>query len=88
MAARARPLVTDAALAPGHLSREEILARYAAASGRSVDDIDFHLALAFFKLAVILEGIHYRHTQGKTLGAGFDGIGDLIHPLIQAGLRA
>lgn len=81
-------LVTDAARAPGYLSREEVLARYAERSGRDVSDIDFHLALAFFKLAVILEGIHYRHSHGQTLGSGFEGIGDLIAPLIQAGLRA
>lgn len=81
-------LVTDAAQAPGYLSREEVLARYAQRSGRDVSDIDFHLALAFFKLAVILEGIHFRHSHGQTLGAGFDGIGDLIEPLVQAGLRA
>lgn len=81
-------MVTDAAKAPGYLPREEVLRRYAERSGRDVSDIDFHLALAFFKLAVILEGIHYRHAHGQTLGAGFDGIGDLIEPLIQAGLRA
>ncbi len=81
-------LVTDAARAEGHLGTEEVVARYAQGSGRRVDELDFHLALAFFKLAVILEGIHYRHTQGQTLGSGFEGIGDLIHPLIQAGLRA
>ncbi|MGJ9413113.1 phosphotransferase family protein [Aeromicrobium sp. CF4.19] len=81
-------LVTDAAKAPGYAPREELLARYAERSGRDVSDIDFHLALAFFKLAVILEGIHYRHAHGQTLGEGFAGIGDLIEPLIQAGLRA
>ena len=81
-------VVTDAAKAPGYLSREEVLQRYAARSGRDVSDIDFHVALAFFKLAVILEGIHYRHTHGQTLGSGFEGIGHFIEPLIQAGLRA
>ena len=81
-------VVTDAPLAPGYISRDDLLDRYHAASGRDVDDLGFHLALAFFKLAVILEGIHYRHTHGQTLGAGFDGIGDLIHPLIDAGLHA
>jgi hypothetical protein len=53
-----------------------------------VSELGFHLALGFFKLAVILEGIHYRHAHGQTLGSGFEGIGDLIHPLIDAGLRA
>ncbi len=81
-------MVTDAPLAPGYLPRDAVLERYHAASGRDVGDLHFHLALAFFKLAVILEGIHYRHSHGQTLGAGFDGIGDLIEPLISAGLYA
>jgi aminoglycoside phosphotransferase (APT) family kinase protein len=87
-AGAAEALVTDAARAPGYPSRDELLARYHERSGRDVSDLDFHVALAFFKLAVILEGIHYRHTHGQTLGAGFDGIGDLIEPLISAGLEA
>jgi aminoglycoside phosphotransferase (APT) family kinase protein len=81
-------MVTDAPLAPGYLSGGAVLKRYHAKSGRDVSDLDFHLALAFFKLAVILEGIHYRHTHGQTLGSGFDGIGDLIEPLVSAGLHA
>ncbi len=80
--------VTDAPLAPGYPSAEQVLERYAAASGRDVDDIGWHLGLAFFKLAVILEGIHYRYTQGQTVGEGFAGIGDAIGPLVQAGLAA
>ncbi|EFQ83669.1 phosphotransferase enzyme family [Aeromicrobium marinum DSM 15272] len=81
-------LVTDAPRAPGYLSAEEILQLYSTESGRDVSTMDFHLGLAFFKLAVILEGIHLRHSQGQTVGAGFDGIGDMIVPLIDAGLRA
>jgi aminoglycoside phosphotransferase (APT) family kinase protein len=87
-AGAAEALVSDAALAPGYPSRDELLARYHERSGRDVSDLDFHLALAYFKLAVILEGIHYRHSHGQTLGAGFEGIGDLIEPLISAGLQA
>jgi len=81
-------VVTDAARAPGYLTRDEILERYASATGRDVGHIGFHLGLAFFKLAVILEGIHYRHVHGQTLGSGFDGIGDMIAPLIAAGRDA
>jgi aminoglycoside phosphotransferase (APT) family kinase protein len=83
-----RAMVTDATRADGYPSQTEVLERYHAGSGRDVSDLDFHLALAFFKLAVILEGIHYRHSHGQTLGEGFDGIGDLIEPLISAGLHA
>ncbi|NRQ51161.1 phosphotransferase family protein [Aeromicrobium stalagmiti] len=81
-------VVTDAPLAAGYLGREETIARYAAGSGRDVSDIGFHLSLAFFKLAVILEGIHFRHSHGQTVGSGFDGIGDMIIPLIDAGRAA
>jgi aminoglycoside phosphotransferase (APT) family kinase protein len=83
-----KAMVTDAPLAPGYLPGDAVLERYHAQSGRDVSDLDFHLALAFFKLAVILEGIHYRHTHGQTLGSGFEGIGDLIGPLVAAGLNA
>lgn len=81
-------VVTDASRAPGYLSRQEIMARYAEKSGRDVSEIGFHLGLAFFKLSVILEGIHYRHSHGQTVGTGFDGIGDMIVPLIDAGRAA
>ena len=37
---------------------------------------------------MILEGIHYRHTQGQTVGAGFAEIGGYVEPLVAGGLRA
>ena len=80
--------VADAALAPGYPGPDEQLEQYAAASGRDLDRMDFHLGLAYLKLAVILEGIHYRHLQGQTVGAGFDSVGDAVEPLLTAGLDA
>ena len=47
-----------------------------------------YCAFAFFKLAVICEGIHYRHVQGLTVGAGFDQIERHGGPLVAHGLRA
>jgi aminoglycoside phosphotransferase (APT) family kinase protein len=76
----------DAANAPGFLSAEETLARYAERSGRDLTDLGFHLGLAYFKIAVILEGIHYRYTQGQTLGEGFETVGGAVEPAIRAGL--
>lgn len=80
--------VSDASLAPGFLAPDEVLARYAAASGRDLTHLAFHLGLAYFKLAVILEGIHYRFTQGQTVGPGFESIGAAVEPLVAQGLRA
>ncbi|MEZ3160637.1 phosphotransferase family protein [Microbacterium sp. BWT-B31] len=79
-------LVTDASRAPGFLTEDEIVARYSAKTGRDLSSLGFHLALAVFKLAAILEGIHFRHLQGQTVGEGFDGIGEAIEPLLDAGL--
>jgi aminoglycoside phosphotransferase (APT) family kinase protein len=81
-------VVSDASLAPGFLAPDDVLARYAAASGRDLTHLSFHLGLAYFKLAVILEGIHYRYTHGQTVGAGFEGIGDAVGPLVAQGLQS
>ncbi|GLW99380.1 phosphotransferase family protein [Microtetraspora sp. NBRC 16547] len=78
--------VSDVSTAPGYLSDSEIMNRYSVAGGRPLTDMGFYLGLAYFKLAVILEGIHYRHIQGKTVGAGFDTVGTAVEPLIKAGL--
>jgi aminoglycoside phosphotransferase (APT) family kinase protein len=81
-------LVTDASRAAGFPSTEEQLQRYAARSGRDLGEMSFHLGLAYFKLAVILEGIHYRYLQGQTVGEGFDRVGEAVEPLLGAGLDA
>jgi aminoglycoside phosphotransferase (APT) family kinase protein len=80
--------VSDAPRAPGSLTAEEIRERYAVGSGRDLGHLGFHLGLAYFKLAVILEGIHYRYTQGQTVGEGFASIGSAVAPLVAAGLAA
>lgn len=80
--------VSDVSRSPGFISGPELRRRYAEASGRDLSHLSFHLGLAYFKLAVILEGIHYRYTQGQTVGAGFAGIGEATVPLVTAGLRA
>lgn len=80
--------VADASTAPGWLTVEETVARYAGRSGRDLSAMGFYLGLAAFKLAVILEGIHYRYAQGQTVGAGFDSVGDAVEPLIAAGIAS
>ena len=72
----------------GFPSGDELLARYAAGSGAALDDLHWYVAMACYKLAVILEGIHFRYTSGQTVGAGFDQIGALVPPLLAQGLAA
>lgn len=73
--------------APGHPSADDLVERYATESGRDVSEIDWYTAFAYFKLAVIAEGIHYRYTLGQTVGAGFDGIGAVVPVLTDRGLE-
>ncbi|MEV0247351.1 phosphotransferase family protein [Nocardia sp. NPDC050712] len=82
------PGVTDVAAAPGFLTEAQILERYARHTGQDLDHIGFYIALASFKLAVIIEGIHYRYLQGQTVGTGFEAIGDVVEPLLRAGTTA
>ncbi|MBC2903364.1 phosphotransferase family protein [Streptomyces cupreus] len=78
--------VSTTAEAPGHPDPAELIERYAARSGRDVSAVSWYTAFAWFKLAVILEGIHYRYTLGQTVGRGFDRIGDLVPVFIEHGL--
>ncbi|USQ87398.1 phosphotransferase family protein [Streptomyces phaeoluteigriseus] len=78
--------VSTTASAPGHPTPAELIERYAARSGRDVSAVSWYTAFAWFKLAVILEGIHYRFTLGQTVGPGFDRIGELVPVFIHHGL--
>jgi aminoglycoside phosphotransferase (APT) family kinase protein len=71
---------------PGFLSRSEAIARYAERTGIDVSNLDFYVVLAFFRLAVILEGIHARYLEGGTVGAGFEAIGQQALGLARTGL--
>ncbi|MFJ9021430.1 phosphotransferase family protein [Streptomyces sp. NPDC102259] len=78
--------ISTTASAPGHPSPAELIERYATRSGRDVSAVSWYTAFAWFKLAVILEGIHYRYTLGQTVGRGFDRIGELVPVFIEHGL--
>jgi aminoglycoside phosphotransferase (APT) family kinase protein len=79
------PFVSNASSAPGYPRTDEVVARYAERSGRDVSQLNWYVSFAFFKLAVILEGIYYRYTKGQTVGAGFEGVGAGVAPLISHG---
>ncbi len=60
----------------GFPTRAELRARYAAKSGRNVDELDFYIAFGYWKLACILEGVYTRYAAGAGGGdntGGFDG---------------
>ncbi|MBS1879513.1 MAG: phosphotransferase family protein [Actinobacteria bacterium] len=63
-------------LAPGFPSRADLAARYAERSGRDTTGLDYYLALGYWKLAIILEGVYARY-----LGGGYGEVDEGIHAL-------
>jgi aminoglycoside phosphotransferase (APT) family kinase protein len=55
---------------PGFPSAGELADSYAAASGRDLDDLGFWLALAYWKIAVIVEGVYRRWLNDPANGSG------------------
>jgi aminoglycoside phosphotransferase (APT) family kinase protein len=84
-AAADNPIATGVGPAAGFPPASDLLDRYAKTSPVDLSALPWYTALACYKLAVILEGIHYRYTQGQTVGAGFDQIGAIVPPLIASG---
>jgi aminoglycoside phosphotransferase (APT) family kinase protein len=81
------PLATGGASGlPGFIGMDEVAARYAEITGRDVSQLDFYVVFAFYKLAIILEGINARFLMGKTLGEGFDRMGQMVATLCDAAL--
>ena len=72
----------------GFPSMDTLVGRYAARTGLDVTPLPWYIALGYYKLAVICEGIHARHLAGQTVGPGFDRIGELVPPLVAAGSAA
>ena len=68
---------------PGFLSRAGLAARYAELTGRDISGIGYYMAFGCFKLAVVLEGIHARFLQHKTVGEGFEREGPAVPVLIE-----
>jgi aminoglycoside phosphotransferase (APT) family kinase protein len=63
----------------GMPSRDEVVAHYASVSGRQVDDLDYYIVLAKWKLAVVLEQGYQRRGDDAKL----DAFGPIVLDLMQ-----
>jgi aminoglycoside phosphotransferase (APT) family kinase protein len=79
-----------ATMAPGFPTREELKARYAERSGRDLSQIDFFVALGYWKLAIILEGVYARYSAGQygKVDEGIQHFARLVERLAEAADRA
>src|SRR4029078_5524970 len=87
--ADAQVIATGAGIDPpkGFLTRAQVIDRYASATGTPLDSLDWYEAFAAYKLAIMVAGIHARYLMGRTLGEGFDTMGDMISRLATSALE-
>jgi aminoglycoside phosphotransferase (APT) family kinase protein len=77
-------------LAPGFPARAELRARYAERSGRDLSQLDFFVALGYWKLAIILEGVYARYAAGQygKVDPGIEHFAHLVERLAEAAEEA
>jgi aminoglycoside phosphotransferase (APT) family kinase protein len=85
MAGLDSPVAAVPADVPGYPGRDRLLAAYGRQSGRDLQPLPWYLGFAFFKIAAIFEGIHFRAQQGLTVGEGFERLGDMVPLLVERG---
>jgi aminoglycoside phosphotransferase (APT) family kinase protein len=66
----------------GMPTRTQLLEHYANASGRQVDDIDYYVILARWKLAIVLEQGYARAVQGEASNPKIEAFGPLVLDLM------
>jgi aminoglycoside phosphotransferase (APT) family kinase protein len=71
---------------PGFPRREELLARYGDRASVDLTDMDWYLAFAHFKFAVIAQGVSARSRAGAMGGQDFGDLDEEILGLAQRGL--
>jgi aminoglycoside phosphotransferase (APT) family kinase protein len=80
------PLFAPATIAPGFPKRDDVRERYAERSGRDLSQIDFFIALGYWKLAIILEGVYARYASGQygETDEGFQDFAKVVERLADA----
>ena len=81
---RAR-IMAPVTAADGFPTRAEIIERYARRTGIDLSDIGWYQSFAYFKLAVVCQGIAARAAGGSMVGGGFDNAERIVAPLVEAG---
>ncbi len=73
-----RDALTTVTSRPGWFTRDELIDRYAAASGRDLSTLRYFEVFALFKIAVVIQQIFYRYVHGQTDDARFASFGDRV----------
>jgi len=73
---------------PGNATRREVVARYAALSGRDVSNMLFYYVYALFKICGIAQQIYFRYKQGLSRDSRFAGMIQAVRILSATGETA
>ena len=74
--------------APGFLTRQELVERYAKATGLDVSHIDYYRAFQYWRLAAIVEGVLSRYLKGVMANeADTDAFREQVEGLAEAALE-
>jgi aminoglycoside phosphotransferase (APT) family kinase protein len=72
---------------PGWMTRQEIIERYGAMTGRNLSRIEFYETFARFKVAVVIQQIYFRYVQGQTHDERFRNFDALVRALTAEALE-
>ena len=73
---------------PGFPASGTLVEAYGRRTGGDLDELPWYLGFAYYKIAAIFEGIHFRTQQGLTVGEGFDRLGAMVPALVERGHAA
>jgi aminoglycoside phosphotransferase (APT) family kinase protein len=84
-----RDTLTPVTGGTGWFSRDEIVERYGARSGRDLSRLRYYEVFALFKIAVVIQQIYFRYVRGQTDDPRFAHFGDrVLHLARQAAALA
>jgi aminoglycoside phosphotransferase (APT) family kinase protein len=72
---------------PGWLTREEVIKRYEAQTGRDLSHIAFYETFARFKVAVVIQQIYFRYFKGQTKDERFRNFDALVRELANEAIQ-
>jgi len=78
-----KAMKTQPTTVPGMMTRDEVVARYAERTGRTIEDFTFYYVYGLFRLAGIAQQIYQRYTLGQSKDPRFAAFGQAVGILIQ-----
>jgi aminoglycoside phosphotransferase (APT) family kinase protein len=72
----------------GSMTRNDLVQRYARATGRDVSNMVFYVVFARFKVAVIVQQIYYRYHVGVTKDPRFAAMPEVVQTLLRHSLQS